>query len=325
VVEIQRARILAAAVDTAIDVGYDTMTVAAVLDRARISRKTFYEIFANCDECFGAVVEEIFARAYSVANAACADADSWLAATRLALGSLLRLIDEEPALARIWFVDTLAGPHGVRERKAQADAMLATALNGAGAMAGWKPPPSPLTAEATVGAISHIIYMRLVSESKEPFAGLLGPCMYLIVLPYLGVARAAVELRRKPARARARRAVTPRRVESLRDVNLRLTYRTVTVLGAVCELPGISNRSVAEESGIKDQGQVSKLMSRLERLGLVENHGLGQGRGAANAWYITAHGLDVVRATSGREFMPSRRNEASAGEGSSSATGGQRR
>src|ERR1700679_2888168 len=91
VVEIQRARILAAAVDTAIDVGYGAMTVAAVLDRARISRKTFYEIFANCDECFGAVVEEIFARAYSVANAACADADSWLAATRLALGSLLRL------------------------------------------------------------------------------------------------------------------------------------------------------------------------------------------------------------------------------------------
>jgi hypothetical protein len=47
VIEIQRARILAAAVDTVEESGYAAMTVATVIQRARISRKTFYEVFAN--------------------------------------------------------------------------------------------------------------------------------------------------------------------------------------------------------------------------------------------------------------------------------------
>jgi AcrR family transcriptional regulator len=307
VAEIQRARILSAAVDTAAEVGYGAMTIAAVLGRARVSRKTFYEIFANRDECFRAVVEEIFARGYSVARAAYEAQDGWLAATRSALTSLLCLIDEEPALARTWFVDALAGPLVVHERKAQVSAMLSAAVDGGRTIASAKAQISPLTAEATVGAISHIIYTRLVNGSQEPFAELLGPCMYLIALPYLGVARANAELRRAARRRQARRpANARRRAGSLRDVNLRLTYRTVTALGTISGQPGISNRGVAEESGIKDQGQVSKLLSRLERLALVENHGLGQGRGAANAWYITARGDEVVRATSGREFIRSR-------------------
>jgi len=307
VAEIQRARILAAAVDTVEEVGYGAMTVATVLERARISRKTFYEIFANRDECFGAVIEEIIARAYSVASAAYEAEDGWLAATRSAVSSLLCLIDEEPALARTWFVDALAGPPAVHERKAQVSAMLATARDGGCAIASAKAQVSPITAEATVGAITHIIYTRLVNGRQEPFAELLGPCMYLIALPYLGVARANAELRRAARRRQTRRPVKARhRARSLRDVNLRLTYRTVRVLGVISEQPGISNRGVAEESGIKDQGQVSKLLSRLERLNFVENHGLGQGRGAANAWYITARGGEVVRATNARQFMRSR-------------------
>ena len=89
-------------------------------------------------------------------------------------------------------------------------------------------------------------------------------------------------------------------------MSLRLTYRTVMVLDVICEQPGASNRMVAGESGIKDQGQISKLLSRLERLALIENRGLGQDRGAANAWYITPRGFELVRATSVHGVMRSR-------------------
>jgi AcrR family transcriptional regulator/DNA-binding MarR family transcriptional regulator len=305
VIEIQRARILAAAVDTVEESGYAAMTVAAVIQRARVSRKTFYEVFANRNECFAAVVEEIFARAHSVASTAYAAESSWLAATRSALNSLLRLVDEEPRLARIWFVDATAGPEAVHERKAEVSAMLAAAIDVGRGMAGEKRQPPQLTGEATVGGISQIIYTRLVNGHQQPFAELLGPCMYLIVLPYLGVARAMAELRRTPPAQKPRQKAADRRRhrESLGDVNFRLTHRTIRALNAICEQPGLNNRTVAEESGITDQGQVSKLLSRLERLALIENRGLGQNRGASNAWHITPRGFELVRATNVHEFM----------------------
>ena len=78
---------------------------------------------------------------------------------------------------------------------------------------------------------------------------------------------------------------------------MRLTYRTVRVLSVIGEQPGASNRQIAEDSGIVDQGQISKLLNRLARLKLVENLGEGQERGAANAWHLTPRGAQVERAT----------------------------
>jgi AcrR family transcriptional regulator/DNA-binding MarR family transcriptional regulator len=308
VVEIQRARILAAAVETIRQSSYGAMTVTALIQRARISRKTFYEIFPNRDECFAAVVEEIFARAYTVATAAYSAEDDWLAATRSALSSLLCLIDEEPRLARIWFVDATAGPQAVHRRTAEANAMLAAAVELGRAVTSerWQPPE--LAGEGIVGGISHIIHTRLARGAREPFAELLGPCMHLIVLPYLGVAQATAELRRgSSAQTPAPKAPDPRRhTGSLRNTRLRLTYRTVRALDVISAQPGVNNRTVAEESGIKDQGQVSKLLSRLERLALIENRGLGRDRGSSNAWHLTARGFDLLRAAGVHQPIRSR-------------------
>jgi hypothetical protein len=61
--------------------------------------------------------------------------------------------------------------------------------------------------------------------------------------------------------------------------------------------PGASNREIAEGSGIIDQGQISKLLTRLARLKLIQNTGGGQEKGAANAWHLTGRGAEVERAT----------------------------
>jgi DNA-binding MarR family transcriptional regulator len=78
---------------------------------------------------------------------------------------------------------------------------------------------------------------------------------------------------------------------------MRLTYRTVRVLAAIGGNPGASNREIAAASGIVDQGQISKLLNRLARLELTENHGVGQEKGGANAWQLTERGEHLVRAT----------------------------
>jgi predicted transcriptional regulator len=78
---------------------------------------------------------------------------------------------------------------------------------------------------------------------------------------------------------------------------MRLTYRTIRVLMAISKHPGASNRDIAENSGITDQGQISKLLARLARLELVHNTGEGQEKGGANAWQLTVRGSRVERAT----------------------------
>ena len=66
VAEMQRARLLGAAVATIGDMGYAGASVAHITARARVSRRTFYDLFANREDCLLAVlgdaVERISAR-----------------------------------------------------------------------------------------------------------------------------------------------------------------------------------------------------------------------------------------------------------------------
>jgi hypothetical protein len=80
---------------------------------------------------------------------------------------------------------------------------------------------------------------------------------------------------------------------------MRPTYRTVTVLAASAARPGASNREVGLAAGVEDQGQISKLLARLGRLGLIENTGEGHLHGAPNAWWLTDRGHEVEASISG--------------------------
>jgi hypothetical protein len=129
--------------------------------------------------------------------------------------------------------------------------------------------------------------------------------MGMIVLPYLGPAAARREQALpapEPVRPRAaRRPAWPARAVSdpLESVPMRLTYRTSRVLEGVAELVGRgsdpSNREVGDYAGIQDAGQVSKLLRRLEGLGLLVNGGLGHSKGEPNAWRLTVKGEQVAR------------------------------
>jgi DNA-binding MarR family transcriptional regulator len=114
------------------------------------------------------------------------------------------------------------------------------------------------------------------------------------VLPYLGPAAARRELAR-PAPAVATRLV-PTPADPLRDVHMRLTYRTVRVLMAVAAHPGCSNREIGLAADMQDQGQISKLLTRLAKLDLIENGPAGRARGAPNAWGLTEKGQEIEQA-----------------------------
>jgi DNA-binding MarR family transcriptional regulator len=168
-------------------------------------------------------------------------------------------------------------------------------VSGAGSKSASRQPP-PLTAEGVVGAVFSIVHARVLTQGSrggEPMTELLGPLMAVIVLPYLGTRAAEQELRKPAPQLKTK---SRQRRDPLEGLDMRLTYRTVRVLIAIAGHPGASNRLVAEGSGISDQGQISKLLARLESLGLVQNTGHGHPKGAPNAWRLTARGDEVEQA-----------------------------
>jgi DNA-binding MarR family transcriptional regulator len=107
----------------------------------------------------------------------------------------------------------------------------------------------------------------------------------------LGATAARRELERptpRPACATIEDASDP-----FKGLSIRFTYRTARVLATIATSPGASNRLVADTSGILDEGQMSRLLTRLQRSGLVENYGEGKPKGEPNAWTLTERGEAV--------------------------------
>ena len=300
-VEIQRSRLLAATVRAVDELGYADTTVSDVTSRARVSRRTFYELFANREECLIAVLEDVVALVQGELTAAGLEALPWRERVRGGLWVILSFLDRESALARVCVVQALRGGAEVLERREAILTGLAGVGDqgrGEGARGGGC---SALTAEGVVGAAFAIVYARLLRGEQGPLTGLLGELMGIVVLPYLGAAAARREHARPvlagPVGASA--AAAPMAGGAVRDplagVSMRLTYRTARVLEGVAERPGASNRVVAEHAGIHDAGQVSKLLRRLESLGLLTNTGPGHLKGEPNAWTLTAKGERVAQ------------------------------
>ena len=299
VTQIQRSRMLAAAVEAVEDVGYARMTVAQVIGRARVSRKTFYDVFTDREDCFLAAFEQALGQARLIAQEAYDRESSWRDGIRAALARLLMFMDEEPGLAKLCIVEALGAGERVLERRAKVLDELAEVIDRGRAVTNATREPPEVTAEGVVGAIFAVLHTRVLERGEEPLTDLLGSLMSMIVLPYLGARAAGRELSRPPLElpGDGRSRALARHKDPLEGLNMRLTYRTVRVLMVIAEHPGASNREIAEGSGIVDQGQISKLLNRLARLKLVENLGEGQEKGAANAWHLTARGAQVERAT----------------------------
>jgi AcrR family transcriptional regulator len=298
VTEIQRSRMLTAAVQAVEEVGYARMTVAQVIGRAKVSRKTFYDVFIDREDCFLAAFDQAIAQARALLTESYSLESGWREGIRAGLARMLTFMDEEPGLAKLCVVEALGGGTRVLESRARVLDELAEVIDrGRSVSASTREPPD-VTAEGVVGAVFAVLHTRLLEGGREPLLNLLGPLMSMIVLPYLGTRAASKELARPAPRRRksARPPARPGSRDPLEGLDMRLTYRTVRVLVVIGAQPGASNREIAEGSGIADQGQISKLLTRLQRLDLVQNRGDGQPKGAANAWHLTERGAEVERA-----------------------------
>jgi AcrR family transcriptional regulator len=298
----QRRRLQLAFSEVLLEGGLEAAGVGRVCARAGVSRRTFYDLFDDREDCFSAAFAAAIERISSTVVPAYTRGPRWTTRMRSALAVLLRLFDEEPALLHVCLIESLKAGPGVLEQRRQALDTLAAAVDEGRSEARRRVGPAPLTAESTVGGAVSVICARVLQRDPRPLSELLNPLMSMIVQPYLGPTAARQELEHElPPSAQGPFAQgnggEPGRVrEPFKDLPIRITFRTARVLATIAAQPGASNRQIGDAAGVADQGQMSKLLSRLEGCALIENRSPGHDRGEPNAWRLTARGEAVQQA-----------------------------
>lgn len=310
VTEMQRRRLLLAFAEVLAERGLEDARVGRICSRAGVSRRTFYDLFEDREACFLALVDSAVGRiSQSVVplyrgedrglnGRSSGVSAKWCVRVRGALSVLLEFFEEEPVLARVLLVETLkAGPVVAERRRRVLDVLTSVVEEGRfESKKGAEPPP--LTGQSTVGGAISVVHARLIEANRRPLVELLNPLMSMIVYPYLGPAAARREL---TCPVRSPKLVDNGQLSShardpFKDLPIRITFRTARVLAAISARPGASNRQIADVAEVADQGQMSKLLNRLRRHGLVENDGPGQAKGEPNAWTLTQRGHDIQHA-----------------------------
>jgi AcrR family transcriptional regulator len=169
-----RARLLRAVVGAVADRGYANVRIADIVDRARVSRQSFYTQFDSKEACF------LAAHADGIA-VILAELSDQVAAAEMPLGQLAGAIDayfalagREPEFARCMLIELPAiGPAGLAARlaaHAQVAALLAAWHAAAQAAVGpaerWPAVPTSRYA-AAVGAVHDLVF-DLVAEPDRP-------------------------------------------------------------------------------------------------------------------------------------------------------------
>jgi AcrR family transcriptional regulator len=104
----QRARLLEAVVDAVAEIGYPATTVQVITRRARVSRTTFYEQFANKEDCF-LVAYEAGAQAHlEHMRRAINGATDWLQMLDEGARAYVELFAERPSYALTFLLEVQA-------------------------------------------------------------------------------------------------------------------------------------------------------------------------------------------------------------------------
>ncbi|MFE9579972.1 TetR/AcrR family transcriptional regulator [Nocardia sp. NPDC006044] len=107
--------------------GYHGTSVAAIVAAAGVSRRTFYEFFANKQDCFRAACDYFIATLDTEVRtrAAALDTRHWRTLVHDSLELYLTALADNPAIAQALHVETLVAGRELADQRAQVQAILA--------------------------------------------------------------------------------------------------------------------------------------------------------------------------------------------------------
>jgi AcrR family transcriptional regulator len=187
----QRDRLLWSMVRVIAEKGYDGITVADVVARAGVSRTTFYDEFANKDECLFAAYDRVIDELIDYVADAFHSGRDWPERIRDALDALLRALAAEPDVAQMAVVEVpAAGPHGHRRYRDAVERFFPFLEEGRefSERSGELPPGIELMA---VGGAEAIIFDGVVGGRVSELPAMLPEIVFAVLVPFIGPEDAA--------------------------------------------------------------------------------------------------------------------------------------
>jgi AcrR family transcriptional regulator len=187
-------------VDLVAEHGFEATSVRAVCERAAVGRAEFDRRFADKEDCFLTLHDEIGTELCARVHSACDGADAWHDRIWAMGWAAMRFLQEDPVRARFFVVEVNGAGEAAqasRDRILQSFADLIDAgreeLEDPGSV-------SRCTAEIVAGAIYGTVLGKVEDGCIERGAEFLPELVYMAVLPYLGSRAAEDELLVQPLR-----------------------------------------------------------------------------------------------------------------------------
>lgn len=188
--ESQRDRLLEAMANAAAEKGYAAVAVADVIARAGVSRKTFYEQFANKEECFLAAYDAGVALLTEAIQEAIAAAPDWLQSVRAGVACYLQALADNPAFAQTYLIEIhAAGPVALEREAVVHDGfarLIATAHAAARADLPDLPEVPAYTFRAYVGAVTELVTEEMTRRGTAALPSLLPALLEIQFALYAG-------------------------------------------------------------------------------------------------------------------------------------------
>ncbi len=181
IVENQRARLISAMIETVAEQGYGQATIAKVIKAAKISRRTFYETFANREDCYRAAYEASF-EFLRERTLAAASEEEWPGSARAGLEALLESLAAHPKLATFFLIS----PAGVDDPTASRHHLAMRELVEALVSKSPKSGTSETRVEALAGGLSRLTAMKVSAGKSGELPALLPDLVELFLRPYVG-------------------------------------------------------------------------------------------------------------------------------------------
>jgi AcrR family transcriptional regulator len=172
----QRTRLLEAVGRAVAERGYASATIDDVVRRAGVSKKTFYDHFADKQDCFLAAYESASEELLERVREAHASEDDWLERTRAGIVAYLRWLAADPALARVFLIEVAAaGPRALERRERLRDryAELISERRGNGAELPFE------VFHAVVAAVDDVVVRHIREHGAEDLPELEPVLLYL--------------------------------------------------------------------------------------------------------------------------------------------------
>ena len=186
VAENHRLRILYAAARMAESKGYTATTVADITKFARVDGHVFYRLFSDKQDAFMSVHELGFQQVMDVTSKAFFAGKDWPDRSWEAGRALTQLLEDNPLVAHVGFVEAYAVGPGAVQRIEDSHTAFTFFLQEGLVYRKQAHPPSRTAMEAIITCIFEIIYRQSRHGGKPEVASMLPHIAHVWLTPFLG-------------------------------------------------------------------------------------------------------------------------------------------